>query len=48
MITPAEAARQFLDSLILGGCLGLTYSFLRPLRPRFTGLSDLLFLAALF
>jgi hypothetical protein len=48
MITPALALRRFLLALPLGAALGLCYDFLRPLRPRHTALSDLLFLPILF
>ena len=33
-------------ALLLGGCLGIIYGFLRPMRPRWLG--DLLFLGALY
>ena len=46
MISPAVAAQRFAISLLLGAILGLYYGFLRPLRPRHTALSDLLFLPA--
>ena len=42
---PARAAEQLLFSCLLGGGLGLLYAFLRPLRPRFTGAADGIFLA---
>ena len=48
MIPPALAARWFAAALALGAGLGLFYEFLRPLRPRFTGLGDLLFLSGAF
>lgn len=44
---PALDAARFLYACLLGGALGLYYGFLRPLRPRHTALSDLLFLPAL-
>ncbi len=47
MTTPAEAAARVGLSLLWGAGLGLYYGFLRPLRPRHTTLSDLLFLPAL-
>lgn len=47
MISPALAWGQFLTACLLGAGLGLVYDFLRPLRPRFTALSDLLFLGVL-
>ena len=43
---PALDAARFLYACLLGGGLGLYYGFLRPLRPRHTVLSDLLFLPA--
>ena len=33
-------------ALLLGGCLGIIYGFLRPMRPRWLG--DLLFLGTLY
>ena len=45
MTVPAIAAQRFASGLILGAILGIWYDFLRPLRPRLTGVSDLLFLA---
>lgn len=47
MISPALAWGHFLTACLLGAGLGLVYNFLRPLRPRFTALSDLLFLGVL-
>ena len=47
MISPALAWGHFLTACLLGAGLGLVYDFLRPLRPRFTALSDLLFLGVL-
>ena len=44
MTAPVLAARQLGISILLGLALGGYYAFLRPLRPRHTGLSDLLFL----
>lgn len=46
MTTPAQAFYRFVIALGLGAILGLYYGFLRPLRPRLTTLSDLLFLPA--
>ena len=43
-MTPDTAAYRFLCCLVLGAALGLFYGFLRPLRPKYTTLSDLLFL----
>lgn len=48
MTDPVLDARRFGIACLLGLGLGLYYGFLRPLRPRHTGLSDLLFLPALF
>lgn len=48
MTVPALAAWRFLIAAGLGALLGLYYGFLRPLRPRLTTLSDLLFVPALF
>lgn len=48
MTDPVLDARRFGFACLLGLGLGLYYGFLRPLRPRHTGLSDLLFLPALF
>lgn len=47
MISPALAWGHFLAACLLGAGLGLVYDFLRPLRPRFTALSDVVFLAVL-
>lgn len=46
MTTPAQAFYRFAIALGLGCLLGVYYGFLRPLRPRLTALSDLLFLPA--
>lgn len=46
MISPAIAAQRFGISVLLGAVLGIYYGFLRPLRPKHTALSDLLFLPA--
>lgn len=46
MTLPAAAAVQFALSLLIGGALGIVYGFLRPLRPRYTAISDVLFLPA--
>ena len=48
MTTPALAASRFAAACLLGLGLGLWYEFLRPLRPRHTNLSDLLFLPGAF
>ena len=47
MTPPAVAAQRFALALLLGCGLGLYYGFLRPLRPKYTVLSDLLFAPAL-
>lgn len=47
MTGPALDACRFLYACLLGLGLGLWYGFLRPLRPRHTVLSDVLFLPAL-
>ena len=44
MTAPEVAAGHFGISCALGVALGLWYGFLRPLRPRFSVLSDALFL----
>ena len=44
MIPPAEALRHFGIAFGLGCLLGVLYGFVRPLRPRLTALSDLIFL----
>ena len=44
MSAPAVAAQRLGIACLLGCGLGLYYGFLRPLRPKWTGLSDLLFL----
>ena len=46
MIPPLVAARNLAAALLFGCVLGVLYSFLRPLRPRF--LADGLFLCGLF
>lgn len=46
MMPPAVMAARFLKGLALGAGLGVCYDFLRPLRPRRTGLADTLFLLA--
>ena len=43
MTEPGIALWRLGGSLTAGMVLGLWYGFLRPLRPRFTGFSDLLF-----
>lgn len=49
MTTPAQAAVCMAWALALGAGLGVVYGFLRPLRPRWTLLTDLVFvLAALY
>ena len=48
MTAPALAAQRFLISCFWGAVLGVWYGFLRPLRPRWTTLSDFLFLIGLF
>ena len=48
MTGPALTAQRFAAAFLIGIVLGFVYSFLRPLRPRFTLLSDLLFLGAVF
>lgn len=47
MTEPALDAWRFGWACLIGGALGVYYGFLRPLRPRHTVLSDLLFLPAL-
>ena len=47
MTEPGLGAVRFLISCLAGVQLGLLYGFLRPLRPRYTVFSDLLFLPAL-
>ena len=46
MMLPAAAALRFVFSVLIGVALGIVYSILRPLRPRYTAVSDLLFLPA--
>ena len=48
MTAPLLAAQRFYYAFLTGIVLGFVYGFLRPLRPRHTVLSDLLFLAAVF
>ena len=48
MTAPAVAAERFGAACLIGAALGLCYGFLRPLRPKYTALSDLVFLLALF
>ncbi len=43
MTAPAVDAQRFGAALLLGLALGVYYGFLRPLRPKYTALSDLLF-----
>lgn len=47
MTGPAQDGYRLLCALLLGAGLGIFYGFLRPLRPRHTVLSDLLFLPAM-
>ena len=47
MNAPALSARYFLTACLLGCIGGVYYGFLRPLRPKHTVLSDLLFLPVL-
>ena len=42
-MTPAVAAWRFWGSLLLGGCLGIFYGFLRPLGRRHRILADVVF-----
>ena len=44
MTSPTQAFYRFVIALGLGCLLGVYYGFLRPLRPRLTAISDLLFL----
>lgn len=44
MIAPGVAFQRFTIALALGAGLGLFYGFLRPIRPRHSHLSDLIFL----
>jgi hypothetical protein len=46
MTAPVTAAVCWLRTLGVGGALGIVYGFLRPLRPRLTTLSDLIFALA--
>ena len=48
MNAPELTAQRFLIACLLGCALGIYYGFLRPLRRRWTGFSDLLFLPGLF
>ena len=48
MTAPALAAGRFCAACLIGMLLGLFYDFLRPLRPRLTVLTDLLFLTGLW
>ena len=45
MTAPALEAARFSAACLLGMGLGVIYGFLRPLRPKLTTLSDLLFMA---
>ena len=44
MISPKTAFLRFLIAVVMGAGLGFYYGLLRPLRPKHTHLSDLLFL----
>ena len=44
MTAPQLAAQRFLYGCLVGVVLGAVYGFLRPLRPKRTTLSDLIFL----
>ena len=44
MTAPYLAAQRFAIACLLGCALGAYYGFLRPLRPKWTTLSDILFL----
>lgn len=46
-MAPALTAARFGLGLLLGAGLGLVYGFLTPLRPRWTGLADGIFVLAL-
>ena len=46
MTGPALDARRFGIACLMGAALGIYYGFLRPLRPKHTALSDLLFIPA--
>lgn len=48
MTSPTTDLRRVLLGLLLGYGLGAVYCFLRPLRPKYTTLSDLLFLPPAF
>lgn len=48
MTMPSETAWLFLLAMGIGAGVGLFYGFLRPLRPRFTTLCDLLLLPVVF
>ena len=47
MTAPLLAAQRFFYAFLTGLSLGFVYGFLRPLRPKYTLLSDFLFLSAL-
>ena len=47
MTGPGEAAYRFAAAWLIGCIVGIWYEFLRPLRPRFTGISDGIFLLGL-
>jgi hypothetical protein len=48
MTTPAVAASRLWYACLMGGVLGLCYSVLRPLRPKYTAAADLAFLAVVY
>lgn len=48
MTPPLLAAQRFLLSCLVGLAVGIWYDFLRPLRPKHTGLSDFVFLIGLY
>lgn len=48
MTGPVLAAQRFAVACLYGAALGCCYDFLRPLRPKHTTLSDLLFCLLVF
>lgn len=48
MISPQAAAQRLLWSLAIGAALGLLYGSLRPLRPKWTAICDLIFVIGVF
>ena len=46
MTAPLIAAQRFLYAFCTGAVLGILYGFLRPLRPKHTAVSGILFLSA--